>query len=71
MTVPQFEYAPMKISFRKKVRLEDLTPKPKNKNLVQEFFKVVVLGAGIAIAGITILILMGGLKLFGVKTLEP
>ena len=69
---PRFEYAPMKISFRKKVELSSLTPKKnRHENLVLKFFKGVAIGAGIAIAAVTILILMGALKLFGVKTLEP
>jgi hypothetical protein len=69
MIIPQFEYAPMKITFKKKVQLADLTPKKAERNLLKEVLFFISAGAFIAVAGIVILILMGALKLIGVKEL--
>jgi hypothetical protein len=72
MTAPQFEYAPMKISFKKKVELSSLTPK-KNRptNLIKELGLTILCSALAAVVMVVLLILMGVLKLFGVKSLEP
>jgi hypothetical protein len=60
LRIPHFEYAPMKVSFKKKVQLSDLTPKNK-KNLVKELGIVLAFCFAVAVAIVcAVLFLMDG-----------
>lgn len=50
--------------------MSELTPTPKQKNLVRELALVISAAAATAIVIITLFIVVGGLKLFGYKVFE-
>jgi hypothetical protein len=60
LRIPHFEYAPMRITFKKKVQLSDLTPKNK-KNLVKELGMVLFFCFAFAVILVcAVLSLIGG-----------
>ena len=65
--IPQFEYAPIRITYKRKVQLEDLT-KPKS-GPGGEIVLILTVCFVAAIVAVVLLILGGALKLFGVKAL--
>jgi hypothetical protein len=47
--VMKFEYAPIKVTFKKKVNLADLTPVQWKRNLLKEVIKVALISALIGV----------------------